>query len=61
MNRIFKVITLFIIFSVMISSAAAAAFTDTQPVFSEAASLIMLGIGLISLGCFMRDNFNIGK
>ncbi|GEM_PF-1836737 len=53
MNMTLKIASLFIVFFLMVSSFAFASFNN-HAMMSEAASMILIGIGLMSMGGFLR-------
>jgi len=55
MNLTLKIATLLIIFFLMVSSFAFASFNNST-IMSESASMILIGIGLMSMGGFLRGS-----
>ncbi len=55
MNMTLKIASLFIIFFLMVSSFAFASFNNPA-MMSESASMILIGIGLMSMGGFLRGS-----
>ena len=50
-----KVFTLLIFFSLSISSMASASWTGVSGTASDCAQLLVVGVGLISAGCLLRE------
>lgn len=50
-----KVLALLIFFSVFISSAASASWTGVPGTASDCVQLVVVGVGLIFAGCFLRE------
>ncbi|OQX21105.1 MAG: hypothetical protein BWK80_34465 [Desulfobacteraceae bacterium IS3] len=55
MNMTLKIASLLIIFFLMVSSFAFASFNNST-IMSESASMILIGIGLMSMGGFLRGS-----
>jgi hypothetical protein len=58
MSKHLKITSLVIALSLLISSAASAAWGAGPALVSDSAHLLALGIGLISTGCLLRGRSN---